>query len=220
MQSSRELTIQAHGVDLRGLVTVPEAPEGVIVIVHGSGGARLSPHHRALARALDGAGLATVLVDLMTPHEERLDRHTRSLRFDIEWLADRIIGVTHWVRMRGVPGVPIGYLAASTAAAGALAAAAREPYPIGAIVAEQGRPELAGPALEHVRAPTLLVVAAGDDAALERNRDAYHRLRATRALEAVRASDDAVTLAADWFARHLADAADTRRDLDPATSHF
>jgi dienelactone hydrolase len=230
MQSSRELTVPAHGVDLAGVLAVPPGADGVVVLAHASGSGRHSPRAALIACALHDAGLATLRVDLMTPHEERLDRHTRSLRFDIEWLADRIIGVTHWVRMQAAPGLPIGYAGASTAAAAALAAAAREPYPIGAVVSRGGRPDLAGPALEHVRAPTLLVVGGDDDALLVRNRDAYHRLHVDKALEVVPgagpgfdepgALDVVARLAVAWFARHLADAADTRRDLDPAASHF
>ncbi|HTJ45718.1 MAG TPA: hypothetical protein VL463_26630 [Kofleriaceae bacterium] len=219
---TRELRIQAHGVELHGLLAVPDGAEGAVVFAHGSGSARHSPRSQLIARALGDAGLATLLVDLMTPHEERLDRHTRALRFDIEWLADRVIAVTHWMRLYGAPGVPLGYLGASTGAAAALVAAAREPYAIGAIVARSGRPDLAGAALEHVRAPTLLVVGGHDDALLERNRDAYHRIHATKAFEIVEPGSDehVARLALEWFTRHLADAADTRPDLGPASSHF
>jgi dienelactone hydrolase len=227
---TRELRIQSHGVELQGILDVPDGADGVVIFAHGSGSARHSARSQVIARIFGDAGLATLLVDLMTPHEERLDRHTRSLRFDVEWLADRVIGVTHWVRLHGLPGAPIGYFGASTGAAAALVAAAREPYPVGAVVARSGRPDLAGPALDHVRTPTLLIVGADDDALLERNRDAYHRIHAAKALEIVEdagprfeepgAIQEVARLALAWFTRHLADAADTRPDLGPASSHF
>jgi putative phosphoribosyl transferase len=210
--------VLAHGVPLAGVLSVPEGATGVVVFAHGSGSGRLSPRNQRLAGALRSHGLGTLLLDLLTADEERLDRVRRAYRFDIEWLADRVLGATHWLGMVGAPGLPIGYMGASTGAAAALVAAAREPYPVGAIVLRSGRPDLVGPVIEYVRAPTLLIAGEADEAVVARNRAAFEQLRVDeKALEIIPgaghlfeepgALDRVARRSAAWFTEHLAAAA-------------
>src|SRR5437762_195369 len=149
---------------LRGDLTVPESALGIVLFAHGSGSSRHSPRNRYVAQVLQQAGLATLLIDLLTPDEEEIDLRTRHLRFDIGLLAERLVGATDW--LAGQPdtrNLPVDLFGASTGAGAALVAAAERPSAVGAVVSRGGRPDLAGPALERVQAPTLLIVG-GDDA--------------------------------------------------------
>jgi putative phosphoribosyl transferase len=205
----------ASNVTLDGDLTLPEGAVGLVVFAHGSGSSRHSTRNRAVAHALQRRGFATLLLDLLTRDEERIDEQTREYRFDVDLLARRVVTATDWAESNpNLHHLPLGYFGASTGAAAALIAAAERADDIRAIVSRGGRPDLAGDALPRVSAPTLLIVGENDDVVIELNRDAMHRMRATVQLEIVpgathlfeepgaleRVSD----LAAEWFDRHLA----------------
>lgn len=207
--AQREVVIPCEGARLPGSLTVPVRAAGVVAFAHGSGSSRFSPRNRQVARVLHEAGLATLLFDLLTPEEE-LDRRNV---FDISLLARRLLAATTWLETESaLCRLPIGYFGASTGAAAALRAAA-EDTAVGAIVSRGGRPDLAGPWLREVRAPTLLIVGEFDEAVLELNRAALDLLAgeaelrivlgATHLFEEPRALDQVATLACDWFVRHL-----------------
>ena len=206
-----EVEVQAGPVRLAGQLTRPERPVGVVVFAHGSGCSRHSPRNRFVAGVLNAAGLGTLLFDLLTVQEE----HNRANVFDIELLARRLVDVTGWLRAQpGVRNLPIGYFGASTGAAAALWAAADAEPDVAAVVSRGGRPDLAGPKLADVTAPTLLVVGGYDDVVIELNRDAQARLHcenrlaivpgATHLFEEPGTLEQAAELARDWFVDHLA----------------
>jgi len=186
----------------------------LVLFAHGSGSSRLSPRNRYVAQSLNASGLATLLVDLLTPDEEAIDRRTGELRFDIEPLAERLIGVTDWsIRYPETRPLRIGYFGASTGAAAALIAAAERRGVVAAVVSRGGRPDLAGSALSRVRAPTLLIVGGNDTAVIELNRAAFAQLRAEKLLvivpgathlfEEPGALDEVEREAREWFLRYL-----------------
>jgi putative phosphoribosyl transferase len=209
----RALRIPVGGATLDADLNLPDAPRGLVLFAHGSGSSRFSPRNRQVARVLNAAGLATLLADLLTPDEERVDVRTRQLRFDIGLLAQRLVGLTDWLRASGPTHVEIGYFGASTGAGAALVAAAQRPDRVRAVVSRGGRPDLAGPALARVAAPTLLVVGGNDDVVIDLNRQALALLRSKKHMEIVPGAThlfeepgtlEAVSLLArDWFLRHL-----------------
>ncbi|MGD9890852.1 MAG: dienelactone hydrolase family protein [Dehalococcoidia bacterium] len=193
---------------------MPVDPPGVVLFAHGSGSSRHSPRNRAVAAALNKAGLATLLLDLLTPEEERLDRSTARLRFDIGLLAARVIGAIDWLtEYEGTRGAAIGLFGASTGAAAALVAAAERPELVAAVVSRGGRPDLAKDVLTRVRAPTLLIVGGNDHHVLDVNRAALAGLGpgsllevipgATHLFEEPGALDAVAMFAAGWFTRNL-----------------
>jgi putative phosphoribosyl transferase len=206
--------VPAGSVTLEGNLSLPEQSRAIVLFAHGSGSSRHSPRNRYVARMLNEARLATLLIDLLTLHEEVLDARTAHLRFDIDLLTERLVDATDWLtQSRDTRDFPIGYFGASTGAAAALAAAALRPDTVGAIVSRGGRPDLAGAALPRVRAPTLLIVGEEDAQVLELNRTALAQLRcqkqlaivlgATHLFEEPGALDEVAQLARDWFRRHL-----------------
>lgn len=210
--SEREIQlVLPPGVRLGGSLAVPEGARGAVLFAHGSGSSRFSPRNRFVAQALQQAGFATLLMDLLTPHEEEAERFTRHLRFDIELLADRLAGAAEW--LWETQGLPVGLFGASTGAAAALVTAARQPDLIFAVVSRGGRPDLAGELLSQVRAPTLLIVGGADEVVLELNRQAFAMLRTEKKLEIIPgathlfeepgALEVVAALAARWFAEHL-----------------
>ena len=210
----RTVLVPAGPVELEGNLGVPEGAKGVVLFAHGSGSGRHSPRNRSVARALGERGLATLLIDLLTPDEEAADRERGHLRFDIDLLAGRLAGATDWLRQDpDTRDLSIGYFGASTGAAAALVAAAERPEAVGAIVSRGGRPDLAGDALSHVKAPTLLIVGGEDEGVIRLNEEALALLRAEKRLEIISgaghlfeepgALEEVARLAADWFARHL-----------------
>jgi dienelactone hydrolase len=225
MQEKREeraVRIAAGQVVLEGDLCLPEGAHGIVLFAHGSGSSRFSPRNRYVSQALNRAKLATLLVDLLTPEEEAVDARTAQLRFDIDLLAERLIGVTDWVA--GTPEtrhLRVGYFGASTGAAAAVVAAARRTEAIGAVVSRGGRPDLAKSALPQVRAPTLLIVGGNDVQVIALNRAALAQLRcekqlviipgATHLFEEPGALDQVAELARDWFEQYLA------REQIPAT---
>ncbi len=185
-----------------------------MLFAHGSGSSRLSPRNLYVARILNKAGLATLLIDLLTPDEEVVDSLTSHLRFDVGMLAERLVGATEWLlQHRGTGHLDIGYFGASTGAGAALVAAAEKPDVVGAVVSRGGRPDLAGPALDGVKAPTLLIVGGNDAPVIEMNRKAMAQMRAetkmdivpgaTHLFEEPGALEEVARLARDWFQRHL-----------------
>lgn len=209
-----EVRVVAAGVELAGHLTIPENPIGIVVFAHGSGSSRHSPRNRFVATILERAGLGTLLFDLLTPDEE-LDRANV---FDIDLLSRRLVGVTGWLAHQDcVADLRTGYFGASTGAAAALRAAADPQAQIFAVVSRGGRPDLAGEALPHVRAPTLLIVGGHDHLVLELNRRAAEVMScrtalavvpgATHLFEEPGALQNAAELARDWFITHLVPAA-------------
>lgn len=204
-----ELEIPPHG--LGAFLGLPERPEGLVIFAHGSGSSRFSPRNNFVARELRRAGCATLLFDLLTA-EEGLDR---AKVFDIGLLAERLLEAMDWaVRRPELASLPLGLFGASTGAAAALVAAAEEPERVKAVVSRGGRPDLAGPALPRVRAPTLFIVGGSDVLVLELNRDAAARMTcpvelavvpgAGHLFEEPGALERVVELARDWFRRWLA----------------
>lgn len=204
-------------VTLTGDLVQPKGATGVVLFAHGSGSSRLSPRNRSVARELSGRGLATLLIDLLTAEEERVDLETAHLRFDIGLLAERLAGAKDWLaKQPETRNLRIGYFGASTGAAAALVAAAVHPEKIGAVVSRGGRPDLAGNLLPRVQAPTLLIVGGDDLPVIEMNRDAFAQLTCEKRLEIVPGAthlfeepgtlEAVARLAGDWFLRHLAPA--------------
>jgi putative phosphoribosyl transferase len=204
------LRIPVVDVILEACVGVPEHARGVVLFAHSSGSSRHGPRNRRVAQELRAAGLATVLVDLLTPAEEQRDAWTGTLRFDIDMLAGRLTALTDWLGVyAATEGLGIGLLGAGTGTAGALVAAAERPTSVQAIVSRGGRPELAGPYLDHVRQPTLLMVGGQDPEIWTANREALDRLPGEARLEIVPGFEEPGTLeqvarlARDWFLLHL-----------------
>jgi putative phosphoribosyl transferase len=198
---------------LEGEFTLPSGASGIVVFAHGSGSGRFSPRNRAVAAVLVQAGLATLLMDLLTLEEESADRLTAHLRFDIELLTQRVVGAIDWLPTQpGAKALPIGCFGASTGAAAALIAASQRPDRVGAVVSRGGRPDLAGPALARVRAPTLLIVGGRDREVLELNQSALEDLGGPAWLEIVPgashlfeepgALERVAALARDFFLAH------------------
>ena len=206
--------VPAGAVTLEGNLGVPAGAHGVVLFAHGSGSSRHSPRNRYVAGVLREAGLATVLLDLLTAEEEAIDLQTQRLRFAISLLADRLIGATDWLAQNpDTRDLTIGYFGASTGAAAALVAAAERPDAVGAIVSRGGRPDLAGAALARVRAPTLLIVGGHDIPVIGMNQEAMAQLHvetkleivpgATHLFEEPGALEEVARLAHEWLARYL-----------------
>jgi putative phosphoribosyl transferase len=212
--SGRDITITSGAVTLRGLLGVPNEARGVVLFAHGSGSGRLSSRNNFVARSLQDAKLATLLIDLLTEDEERIDAASGQLRFDIAFLAKRLATATEWLASSAdTSPLRLGYFGASTGAAAALVAAAGMPDRVYAIVSRGGRPDLAGEHLAKVKAPTLLIVGSRDVPVIPLNQDALAQLRCEKHLEIVpgashlfeeRGTLDVVArLASSWFSKHL-----------------
>jgi pimeloyl-ACP methyl ester carboxylesterase len=207
---------------IRGDLAVPPDARGLIVFAHGSGSSRRSPRNLQVAGYLQQLRLATLLLDLLTEAEEEVDRRGGELRFDIGLLAHRLeLAVTAAKDHPKTGPLPIGLFGASTGAAAALVAAARQPEPIRAVVSRGGRVDLAGDALEEVQAPTLLIVGGLDRTVYRLNREAAARLRcphhlvvvpgASHLFEEPGALDEVARLAGDWFTATLVSDPEARR---------
>ena len=211
----REVGIRVGDVTLAGTLTVPPAARGLVVFAHGSGSGRFSPRNRAVAGVLVDAGLATLLMDLLTPEEEAEDMRTARLRFDIPLLAARVIGAIDSLAANPALGdLPVGCFGASTGAAAALIAAAERPEQVHAVVSRGGRPDLAEDALPRVKAPTLLIVGGRDPEVIRLNQQAQALLGgesrieivpgATHLFEEPGALERVAALAREWFLRYVA----------------
>jgi len=207
------VTVPAGKVSLEGELAVPEGAQGVVLFAHGSGSSRHSPRNRFVAAALREGKLGTLLFDLLTADEEVIDLRTTHLRFDVALLAERLVHAIDWMSRRE-PELPVGLFGASTGAGAALLAAAQRPERVAAVVSRGGRPDLAGPALRQVQAPTLLIVGGRDKQVIELNRLALAQLqgktkmeivpRATHLFEEPGALEEVGRLAREWFGAHLA----------------
>jgi putative phosphoribosyl transferase len=208
--SVRSCEIDLRSVRLFGDLATPAESLGLVIFAHGSGSSRRSPRNRSVALSLNEAGFGTLLFDLLTPEEE----FDRSNVFDVDLLADRLVGATEWLRrQREAHHLPVGYFGASTGAAAALIAAAELRSEIRAVVSRGGRPDLAASRLANVVSPTLLIVGEDDWTVLQLNREARAMLRchseleivpgATHLFEEPGALERVASLAAGWFSRYL-----------------
>ncbi|UJS18038.1 MAG: dienelactone hydrolase family protein [Candidatus Jettenia sp.] len=206
----KEVEILADTVRLQGILGLPLRTKGVVIFAHGSGSGRFSPRNNFVARVLQDAGIATLLVDLLE-ESEAMDRQKV---FDIDLLAGRLLANTHWVQEQSeMKDMRIGFFGASTGAGAALQAAAREPNKIAAVVSRGGRPDLAMEHLSRVQAPTLLIAGGDDKPVIPLNEAAYIRLRcpkelviipgATHLFEEPGALEKVAQLARDWFIKNF-----------------
>ena len=209
-----DIRIDAGPVQLNGELKVPERAIGIVLFAHGSGSSRHSPRNQYVAQVIRNAGVGTLLFDLLTASEEEIDNYTRELRFDIDLLARRLAGATNWLAAQEeTRRLCPGYFGASTGGGAALVAAAHMGEKIGAVVSRGGRPDLAGPALNHVKAPTLLIVGSLDGPVIRMNQDAYAQLRCEKELKIIPGAthlfeepgklEEVAELAASWFVNHL-----------------
>ena len=174
-----QVRLPAGGVELDGDLALPAEARGIVLFAHGSGSSRHSPRNRQVAAALQRAGYATLLMDLLTAEEEEIDQRTRELRFDIGVLATRLSGAVDWLGGRTDTGsLPLAIFGASTGAAAALVTAADRPDRVRLVISRGGRPDLAGEALSRVVAPTLLIVGGADHQVLRLNQEAAARMSA------------------------------------------
>jgi putative phosphoribosyl transferase len=224
--NEQSIQISIDSISLSGDLSIPPNAQGIVLFAHGSGSGRHSPRNRYVAKVLQEASLSTLLFDLLTEDEEIIDEQTRHLRFDIELLANRLIGATDWLLQQqqfdastsgNIPS--IGYFGASTGAAAALMAAAKRADIIKAVVSRGGRPDLAGDEyLDQVRAPTLLLVGGNDEPVIGLNQEAYDKLKllkeknekrltivpgATHLFEEPGKLEQVAQLASEWFASFL-----------------
>lgn len=213
-----EVALNLGTVELTGTLGLPPQVRGVVLFAHGSGSSRHSPRNRYVARMLQSAGFATLLIDLLTAEEEAIDDRTRhQLRFDIPRLARRLVGATDWlIQYPATRSLAIGYFGASTGSAAALVAAVERGDRVNAIVSRGGRPDLALGVLPQVRSPTLLIVGGRDFPVLGTNEDALSQLSAPKQLAIVPGAThlfeepgalaEVARLACQWFGNYLAPA--------------
>ena len=206
--------VKVGSVELEGYLSLPTAATGAVVFAHGSGSSRHSPRNRYVADVFNEGGLGTLLIDLLNADEQEVDLQTSQLRFDIPFLASRLMAITQWLRNQPqLAGLKVGYFGASTGAGATLVAAAELPNLICAVVSRGGRPDLAGDSLERVQAPTLAIVGSNDPAVLELNRQALARMNCVKALhvipgashlfEEAGALEEVAKLARAWFIEEL-----------------
>ena len=205
------VTVTGENIALDGFLGIPPRATGIVLFAHGSGSGRFSPRNRFVAQHLQQGGIATLLIDLLLTDEAE----DRGNVFDIDLLADRVLMASAWLRDGArTKQLPLGYFGASTGAGAALQAAARAPFPVGAIVSRGGRPDLAEPYLPQVTAPTLLLIGAYDEPVIEMNQAAYRLLRcpkqltiipgATHLFEEPGTLEQVAEQALRWFQQHFA----------------
>jgi dienelactone hydrolase len=206
--------IETDEVLLDGNLLIPERATGVVLFAHGSGSSRFSSRNRYVAEELRAAGVGTLLIDLLTQEEEQIDMRTAHLRFDINLLAKRLMGAIEWLADAPTTRtLKVGLFGASTGGGAALVAAARAPERVAAVVSRGGRPDLAGPALPHVKAPTLLIVGGDDGPVIAMNREAFEQMKSVRRIEIVPGAShlfeepgtlqEVARLASNWFREYL-----------------
>jgi putative phosphoribosyl transferase len=199
---------------IEGDLTIPPKAKAVVAFAHGSGSSRFSPRNQYVAKVFNQAGLATLLIDLLTSEEETIDVETAEFRFNIGLLAERLISATEWLKFDAqTKDLAYGYFGASTGAAAALIAAAKLPDDIKAVVSRGGRVDLAGDYLAEVKAPTLLLVGGLDDVVLELNQAALESMVAEKKLVVIPGAthlfeepgklEEVAKLSTDWFKRYL-----------------
>ena len=209
----KDLPVQiiAGDATVDGDLASPQSASALVIFAHGSGSSRFSERNRSVAHALNHHGFATLLMDLLTREEERIDVITREYRFDIPLLAQRVVAAIDWcVRDERIRALPIACFGASTGAAAALIAAAERPDAVRSVVSRGGRPDLAGESLPKVKAPTLLIVGEYDEPVIELNREAMAAMtaarvelkivpRATHLFEEPGALEKVVDLTVEWL---------------------
>jgi putative phosphoribosyl transferase len=213
-ETGESVIIPAGDVQLEGNLVVPDEPRGIVLFAHGSGSSRFSVRNRFVAGVLNEGGLATLLMDLLSIDEEAVDLRTTQLRFDIAFLAQRLLYAMDWLADNAATEhLKIGAFGSSTGGAAALVAAAERQDSVAAVVSRGGRPDMAGTSLPVVRCPTLLIVGGNDSQVIELNQQAYRHLvcekkleiipRATHLFEEPGALEAVADLARDWFVQHL-----------------
>jgi putative phosphoribosyl transferase len=210
LDKEQPVEVRIGHLRLQGIVGLPLRPAGVVLFAHGSGSGRLSPRNTLVARTLQQGGFATLLLDLL----EEVEAEDRRKVFDIDLLADRLLGAREWLgKEPRTRGLHVGYFGASTGAGAALQAAARKPEAVAAVVSRGGRPDLAAPYLPRVTAPTLLIVGGLDTPVIEMNQEAYQQLRCPKELVIVPGAshlfeepgtlEQVARLALGWCRRHI-----------------
>lgn len=214
LQEQKLVHVSAGPVELEGNLSLPSNASGIVLFAHGSGSSRHSPRNRFVAEQLQQAGLATLLIDLLTAEEEIADRSNGHLRFNIQLLAQRLGYVTDWLKQNpSTRALKIGYFGASTGAGAALLTAADHPQDVAAIVSRGGRPDLAGDALLRVKAPTLLIVGGEDRDVIRLNETALAQIPGEKRLDIIPGAthlfeepgtlEQVASLARQWFERYL-----------------
>lgn len=208
------VTIPAGEVELEGNLSIPRGATGVVLFAHGSGSSRFSSRNRFVADYLNKGGLGTLLMDLMSESEEVIDLQTTQLRFDIAFLAVRLLCAVDWLKQNPeTSAMKIGLFGSSTGGGAALVAAAQQPNDVGAVVSRGGRPDMAGPALPEVKCPTLLIVGGRDYPVIDLNNEAFDQLTCEKKLEIIPgathlfeergALEEVAKLTRNWFQKHL-----------------
>lgn len=206
--------IPSNDVNLDGLLHIPQEAQGLVIFVHGSGSSRLSIRNQQVAKVLNEAKLATLLFDLFTPEEDAIDSRTSELRFNIGFLANRLVDVTNWcIKYLVTHDLNICYFGASTGGGAAIVGAANQSSVVKAIVSRGGRPDLAGEALSLIKTPTLLIVGGDDSAVIEMNLAAMGKMQCIKKLEIVPGATHlfeepgtlakVAILAQEWFVKYL-----------------
>lgn len=214
IQIEQAIEIPSGKIRLEGELKLPKGATGVVLFAHGSGSSRNSPRNQYVARVIREAGVGTLLFDLLTKQEEAIDAYTGELRFDIEFLAKRLVDATNWITtQRATQHLRIGYFGASTGAAAALIAAVELPNIVAAVVSRGGRPDLAAEALPKVKAPTLLIVGGNDDVVIGLNEKALAKISCEKELKIVPGAthlfeepgtlEQVAHLASAWFKKKL-----------------
>lgn len=214
MTRTEPVSVAAGPIVLSADLTVADRALGLVIFVHGSGSSRFSTRNRYVAGTLNTGGFSTLLADLLTPEEETVDTRTAALRFDIPMLAERTVQMIDWAGSYGeVSRLPVGLFGASTGAAAAIIAAAQRPQRVRAVVSRGGRVDLAGPALESIRAPLLMIVGGSDYPVMELHERVLKRIAspyryevvpgATHLFEEAGALEAVAELASKWFERYL-----------------
>lgn len=208
------ITIPCDNVQLDGLLHIPNEVKGLAIFAHGSGSSRFSVRNQYVASVLQQAKIATLLFDLLTPEEDEIDNVTAQYRFDIKFLANRLVTVTNWILKNPIlKALPLGYFGASTGGGAALVAAAKLTNQIKAVVSRGGRPDLAGESLQYVEAPTLLILGSLDKVVIELNDLAFEQMHCIKQIEIVEGAthlfeepgklEEVAVLAKNWFVKYL-----------------
>jgi len=209
-----DIEIPINHIHLYGILNIPEKAKSLVLFAHGSGSSRFSQRNQHVASDLNRAHIATLLFDLLTPEEEKVDEFTREHRFNIELLSSRLAAATDWLLQQSkTQSLAIGYFGASTGGGAALQAAATRQHIVKAVVSRGGRPDLAGAALSQVKAPTLLIVGGHDEVVIKMNENAMKEIHAIKKLEIVPGAshlfeepgtlDEVAKLAKEWFIQYL-----------------
>jgi dienelactone hydrolase len=212
--NKKPVRIPAGKATIEGNLVVPRGSKGIVLFAHGSGSSRFSPRNQYVANVLNEAGIATLLIDLLTEEEEEIDMRTGQLRFDIDLLARRLVAATEWVKKNPkTKELAVGYFGASTGAAAALIAAAELPQDVRVVVSRGGRPDLALEHLSRVKAPVLLIVGGIDTVVIDLNKEAMKRLRVEKRFEIVPGAshlfeepgklEQVARLATAWFSKQF-----------------